>query len=234
MRNILLRVFGLAIVLLFITSCVPLAKYYVCPDGSKVLDPDKCILVEEKEEPEVREIESVTPGKEPEEEEEHVPSVISAEAQELFARITNVNSLQYSYVESPMILPKNIYYTSRDKMKIELRSKVRFTEDESYDTVYLDLIEKTGVAYCEDRDRSICPDRDKVFDVDFDDYFIETPFDWLAKVTSAELTGKSKTLEQRNAKEVSFWIGQEPGVMFLDSFFGVPLQITFKDKNYEF
>lgn len=232
-KEFLLGILCLAVLLLFVTGCVPMPRYYTCPDGSKVLNPDKCIIPEERKEPEIIEKESIFP-EEGEEEEEVVEGVISEEAQALFAKISKVNNIQFSYVESPKILPENTYYTSREKMKIDLESKVRFSKDDSYDTVYLDLITGTGVAYCENRDRGICPDRDKVFEVEFEDYFVETPFDWLGRITSAELTGRSQRIENRNAIEVNFKINGEPGVISIDSFFGVPLKVTFKDKKYEF
>ncbi|MBW2991006.1 hypothetical protein KY348_04855 [Candidatus Woesearchaeota archaeon] len=236
-KEFFLGVLGLALVLLFINGCLPVTKYYVCADGRQVLDPAKCPVIEEEEEqePEAGEDEVVLIEVEEEEEEiEDYDIFISDEAQALFDKLDKVMSLQYSYVESPDVLPENTYYTSREKMKINLDSKVRFTEKESYDTVYLDLVKKTSVAYCENRDRGTCPDKDKPFRADFDDYFIETPFDWAAKITKAELTGRSQTLENRNALEVSFEIKGKPGVMFVDSFFGIPLKMTFNDKVYEF
>jgi len=233
-KNVLLGMLGLTVVLLFLTSCIPVAKYYVCPDGSRVLNPDKCLPVFEEEEPVVIEPEPVPVIEEEEPEPEPIQPVLSEEAQALFNKFTKVTSLQYSYVESPDILPENIYYTSRDKMKIKLKTRVRFSSEESYDTVYLDLIEETAVGYCENRDRSMCPDRDKPFKVNYNDYFVETPFDWVTKITRAELTGRSQTIENRNAVVVNFEINGEAGVMFVDSFFGVPLEINFMNKKYEF
>ncbi|HHE36369.1 MAG TPA: hypothetical protein ENL16_00975 [Candidatus Woesearchaeota archaeon] len=236
-KELLLSTSVLALSLLFLSGCVPVVEYYVCPDGSKVLDPDECkpVVTEEQEEAGIIETEPV--GEEEEQEqgvEEPSESAISEEAQALFAKFNKVNSIRYAYVESPRILPENVYYVSREKMKIELKSRVKFSPEESYDTVYLDLINKEGVAYCEERDKSICPDKDKEFDVEFDDYFVETPFDWMAKITKADLTGRSQTVENRNAVEVEFEINNQPGIVYVDSFFSVPLKIIFMNKTYEF
>jgi len=54
------------------------------------------------------------------------------------------------------------------------------------------------------------------------------------EITKANLTGKSQSIEGRNAIEVMFEVKGEPGVMFVDSYFGVPLEVTFKGKKYEF
>ncbi|KYK25204.1 hypothetical protein AYK26_06315 [Euryarchaeota archaeon SM23-78] len=224
----------LAVILLFITSCVPTppTTYYVCPDGSKVLNPANCRLAEEEAEKEEEELEP-TPEAE-EEEEEFYEIIIDEKAQELFAKINKANNVQFSYVESPRVLPENTYYATRTKMKVALETKVRFSKEDSFDTVYLDLVELTAVAYCESRDKELCPDRDKAYRVAFDDYYVETPFEWLAKITKANLTGKSQSIEGRNAIEVMFEVKGEPGVMFVDSYFGVPLEVTFKGKKYEF
>jgi len=219
------------VALLFIASCVPVAQYYVCADGRKVNDPSMCTPATGGETQEEEE-----PGVQPEQPEEPKPviKIFSEEAQALLSKSSKVSSLQYGYVESPNVLPENIYYVTRDKMRIVLKTKVKFTEKDSYDTVYLGLVQRSAVAYCEDKDYQMCPDKDREFTVKFDDYFEETPFDWLDKLTKADLTGKSKTFASRNAIEVSFEIGGEPGTMFVDSFFSMPLQISFKGKSYEF
>ncbi len=216
---------------LFIASCVPVATTYICADGKKVNDPSLCTPATTKETQEEEEPEPVLP-----EEPKPVIKVFSEAAQALLSKSSKVSSVQYGYVESPMVLPENIYYVTKDKMKIVLKTKVRFTDKESYDTVYLDLVQKTAVAYCEDRNIQLCPDKDREFtvNVNFEDYYKETPFVWLDSLTKADLTGRSKTFASRNAIEVSFEINGEPGTMFVDSFFSMPLQISFKGKNYEF
>ncbi|MBN2052532.1 hypothetical protein JW756_03440 [Candidatus Woesearchaeota archaeon] len=219
---------------LIIVGCVPVARYYVCPDGKQVMKPEDCAPVqpepEEKEvitEPVVEEEEPVAPV-------EPVEKEFTEATQNLFNKFDKVTSIKYSYVESPAILPENIYYTSKDLMKIVLKTKVKFSDKESYDTVYLDLIQKKGEAYCENRDRQTCPDRDKPYTIDYNKYFVETPFDWMSKLTWANLTGKSKTIESRNAIELSFEINGEAGTMFVDSYFSTPLYISFEGNTYEF
>ena len=233
-KELFLGIIGLIVVVFFVASCVPVAKYYVCPDGSQVKNPANCPVVQDEKEQEPEEPQTIIEEIQEEIEEVFEEKIISEEAAALFSKITGVKGLQYSYVESPEVLPQNTYFTSREKMKVELKTKVRYSPDDSYDTVYLDLVEKTAVAYCENKDRQTCPDRDKAYRVEFDDYFIETPFDWLGKVTSADLTGRSQSIEQRNAAEVSFEIDEASGVMFIDAYYGVPLTITFGNKQYEF
>ena len=238
-KEFLLGVIGLAIVLLFVAGCAPVQEVFVCPDGSRVTDPDNCGPAEEaeEEEPEViepgpEEQEEEEAAEEEAEEEEKIDLDISEEAQELFDKSAKADFIQYTYVISTKTLPDNIITASRDEIKIDLANKVRFSKDEAFDTIYFDLQEKTAVAYCEDR--YICSTRDKPFDVEFDEYFVETPFHWLSKIDGAELTGRSQTVEKRIGVEVTFEINGKLGSMFVDNFFGIPLEITFDGDEYEF
>jgi hypothetical protein len=129
-------------------------------------------------------------------------------------------------------MPENVYYTTRDKMKVMLITKVKFTETDRYDTVYLDLVNQRAIAYCEDK--NVCPDRNKAMNVDYNDYFFETPFDWMLKIAKANLTGRSKTLEARKALEVNIEADGKTGIMYVDSFFSVPLSITLNGKTYDY
>lgn len=232
-KELLIGLFGLLVAVLFIVGCIPAA--YVCPDGSRVIKPGDCAPVQEEAEEEEPVIVEYEPEiiEEEEAEEEVFVTDISEDVQALFDKIVKVNILKYTYLESPDYTSEHIYYVSNDKMKIKLKNKIKF-EEEYYDAVYLDLIEKTGVAYCENTDRGVCPDKDKAHDVDFEEFIVGTPFDWIPRITKAELTGRSQRLEDRNALEMSFEIKGVSGAMFLDSFFGVPIKITFNDKEYRF
>ena len=114
------------------------------------------------------------------------------------------------------------------------RSRYKYSQDESYDTIYLDLESKTAGGHCENRDRSICPEPNKEYGVDFEKYYYKTPFEWPESITSAELTGRSEQVNGRTGIEVSFTINGEQGEMLVDSFYGVPLEIDYQDVKYEF
>jgi len=218
-----------------IVGCVPVAKLYVCADGSQVLDPSDCTAVETEqpgEEAIVIETESIE--EELEEIVTEIEEVISDAAKEILDKFTKVTTLEFSYVESPAVVPEHFYFASAEKIKVKLKTKYSFSSNEYFDTVYLNLMEKTAVAYCENNNRAVCPDSDKEFDVDFNEFVIETPFDWMKKVKSVELTGKEVFLQRKTTKEMSFDIDGQEGTMLVDAFFGLPLKITFGGKNYEF
>lgn len=245
-KELFLGILAIVVVLLFITSCVP-QKYYVCSDGSQVLDPNDCrIEMEEEtadvpvddelEEEQEEAQEEETVEEEVEEPEEQIPvdKDFSEEAQELFDKSSKANNMRYYFVPTPEFLPDNLYYVNRENMKIVLETKIRFTDENSFDTVYLDLAGKTAIAYCEDRVSGVCPDSDKSFSVDYKDYFIDSPFVWIDMIATAELTGRTRLINGRNAVEVTFTRDGDSGTMFADSFFGVPMEVSFRGENIEF
>jgi len=250
-KEFLIGIVGIIVVVLFITSCVP-QKVYVCPDGSQVLNANNCRIAkeeeledtpvdeeieeQEQEQEEVEEIEEVEEEEEEPEPEEQIPvdKDLSEEAQALFDKSAKVNNIRYYFVPTPDFLPEDLYYATREKMRITLETKVRFTQDDSYDTIYLNSVGKTAVAYCEDRDNDVCPDWDKTFDVEYKDYYIDTPFVWIDMIATAELTGRTKRINMRNAVEASFTRNGYPGTMFADSFFGVPMEVTYRGETIEF
>jgi hypothetical protein len=224
MRKSILGIITLLALALFIASCTPAAQYYICSDGRKVSDPAMCPPPVNPEQPKAQAV-----PENPVDE-----TMISEAAQKLFSNLARVSTVSFAHVESPAVLPDKVYAASRQRMKVTLMSKERFTVNDAYDTVYLDLVNKTAVAYCENRDDKVCPNRDNEYPVDFEDYFVETPFGWVDKLTKADLTNRSKTIENRDADEVLFEIDGESGVMFAARFYGLPLFVTFGGKTYEF
>ncbi len=215
------------------------SKYYICDDGTEVLEKSQCDAIAQlKEQAEnmkeyVPVIEDEVEEEEAEETEEASEELTSSEeAIALLSKFSKVKNIQFSYVYSKD-LPKNTYYVSKDKMKIKLEARFGVVSEE-YDTVYLNLENKIAFGYCENRDKDMCSDRNKAISVEFDDYFIETPFNWVEAVESVSLTGKSKTYENRNVKEMEFTRNGLKGAMFVDSFFGMPVYITLGDNIFEF
>ena len=228
-KELVLAIISLVLAGVFITSCAtaPPVKYYVCTDGRQVLDANQCALPPPKQE------EPATPPVFNEPEPENVKIILTDSAKALFDKAANVKNLQFYYVESPNKMPESHYFMSKQKMKIELMTKAKFDVYTYYDTVYLDLVNKQGIGYCEERS-GLCPDNNRIFDVNYSKYAIITPFEWLSRITWADLTGKSKLIDNRNAVEVSFKIKDNAGTMFMDSFFGIPMYVTYNSKIFEY
>lgn len=231
MRKQLFLIIGVMLLAVMLSGCM---KYYVCPDGSRAVNPSSCAeITPPTETPE--EVVVTEPTKPVETKPEPpVQKDISTDAQTLFDKSTKVTSMQFNYVKSPDPLPQSTYYITKDRMKVVLTSKTRFPPEAFFDVVYLNRMTGTATGYCENIVTSGCPDRNKAFALEFNDYVVETPLEWIAKLTKAELTTQSKMVNGRTGKEVRFEIDGNEGVMFVDSFFGLPLLISYQGDSYEF
>jgi hypothetical protein len=230
LRKEILVLLGLIVALTMIASCVPVAKYYVCSDGKKVLDASQCTQKPAEQPIETKPVET-NPLPEPAKP-AHVE--LTDDAKALFDKMQRLQTLQFYYIESPNILADNHYFMSRDKMEIVFQKKQKLDANTWYDTVYLDLAAKTAAAYCEEKNTAFCPDRNKAVEVDYKTFSIPTPIDWVTSITKANLSGQSKTLFQRQVIGVAFNIGDKAGTMFMDSYFGVPVVVTYDGKTYTY
>jgi len=234
MRKEALGIICALAVVLFIASCMPVAKYYVCADGKQVVDATQCPTVyppqgEENVPPTTTPTGAETPPETP------TGEVIPESVLNTFINTSKVTTLKYFYFESPDNNLADVYYASRDKMKRNLTSKTRFTAADLYDTVYLDLKAKTAVGYCERQTKEVCPDKNKMYAADFNKYYIKTPFDWIAEMKWANTTTRSKQIEnQFPALEVNFEINSQIGSLFMYSNKGIPLEIMFNGKTYAY
>ncbi len=227
MRKALLILLVLSVICA-LTACMPAAKYYICPDGHQVLDPKNC-----EQAPEPAETEEPT---EPVAE-EPAPVVvkdITPEAQALLDKSVKAITVSFSYFESTNPFVEDLYRVSRERMKIELKNKAVFTSSDAYDTVYYDFTGLNAFGYCERQNKDICPDRNKKIALDYDNYLVKTPFDWLKAIDKAELTGKSKMIDGSPAIEIFFESEGEQGTMFMDSFYGIPLSVNYGGVDYEY
>jgi hypothetical protein len=230
-KELFLAIISLVVVAAFITSCAtaPPVKYYVCSDGRQVLDAKQCAL------PAPPKVEPTPPPVFNESEPAPIKVILTDSVKTLFEKSAKVNDMLFYYIETPNIAPDNKYFMSRDKMKIELMKKVILDPSNQFDTIYLDLVGKTGWAYCEERSPAgLCPDRNKIYDVDYNTYMIITPFEWIKRITWADVTGKSKSLYQRTAVEVTFKIKDTEGSMWVDGYWGIPMYVTYNGNTFDY
>ena len=106
-----------------------------------------------------------------------VASELSEDVKELLKKADSVNSLEYSYqnsIEDGKAYYSHVYIVG-DKMKQEVNfKKSSYAAGTKYDTIYVNLKEKTIEGYCEDED---CDDRNALIPVEYSDFIMETPFD---------------------------------------------------------
>ena len=188
---------------LLVASC---NTKYVCVDGSTVANPEACPTVPE-------------PSAE----------VISAEIEQLLSKSKNVESMSYDYkrVEKPLERPVNVWI-KKLIVKQELIVQTDVINKNVMDTIIFDTAAHTANAYCESR--NYCLKTGDAGTVDYDQYYIKTPLDWIDGITSAEKISEAKigdrTVWQLRTKDgVSLWV---------DTYYGVPLRVDFGSERHEF
>lgn len=229
----------LAITTLLFAACVPVATMYVCPDGSSVSDAAQCkAQVSETEKDTAPSSSTTKPAETPAAPTETDAVVkdkeLTPDAKALLDKIAKVTTVKFNYYTSSDPTVQDKYVVSKYRMKVELVNKVFFTPKELYDTIYLDFRNQDAAGYCERQSSETCPDKDKRYAVSYDDYKIRTPFQWYDAIEEASLTGRSKQLEGKTAKELSFKADGVEGKIWVDSYYGIPLEVEHAGETYKF
>ena len=144
-----------------------------------------------------------------------------------------VTSYAYTYRGLPDRAMELSFSVRADKIKVELPFQTVVTPGTNYDTIFLDTMEQTGVAYCREESLNRCPDPERVFQVQYDTYFRRTPYQWLKLVTYAEETG-SAAIDGRQTIRLTADIEGKQTLLFLDTFYGLPLKVEQGEDIYEF
>lgn len=187
--------------------------------------PEEGTPIEKQELEEVIEEEVEEPVEEVPEEKE-----MSLEVKELLGIADEkVQSLRYSYKgpETDESLYKFVMKGNNVKYVLDPPNKPIDAYEDAYDTIYLDTELKTAQAYCDDRK---CKVKGKKADLGYDEVYIWTPLDWLDNIEFAEKVGE-ELIDRRNTWKLST---KNLGTMWVDSFFGVPLQVEFDENKYQF
>jgi hypothetical protein len=157
-----------------------------------------------------------------------VKKVISIEVKKLLD-ITGkeVQSLRYKYKGPETNDFFYDFFVKGNKIKYIL-SPTHFIDvmEDEYDAIYIDKELKTAFAYC---DNQKCYRKGKKAVLDYDEVYISTPLDWHNNIESAEKLG-----EEVLGKRATWKIAANSFTVWLDTFFGVPLQVEFAGNMYEF
>jgi len=140
---------------------------------------------------------------------------------------TKLKSYSYSYKAPGATLHHKIYVKD-NKIRITLPEFVSTKDDEHYDTIYLDTKDKKAEAYCIDC-RHLQLENQKAKDLDYDESYIDTVIDWLAKVNETNKIG-GLTIESRESSIFQTNIGE----ITVEHYYGFLYQIKQGDKVWEF
>ncbi len=144
-------------------------------------------------------------------------------------KLKNIN---YEHRRFPDNQELHIISILGDKIVYVLPESQAFFKDEYFDTVYMDLSEKSAVAYCEHKGDQKCPSPNKEFKVEFEDYIGMIIYDgWIDKIlrgTDYVNRGKEQLDSGSGKRDVYVFDIDIIGVshrISVDLFSGIPMKI---------
>jgi len=181
-------------------------------------------------------VESTEPAEEPVETAPEEIEEIQAEEQitkipndvkEILEKGKKLKSYFYNYKSPESDLAYGIYVKA-NKIRIDPPEIVNIGGGRFYNKIYLDTEQKTAEAYC--KGYSDCGNNlGKITDLTYEDAYIETPIDWLEKVTEAELLDE-RQVEGRDA----IYIKTNIGNTIVESYYGFLYNLEDNNKKWEF
>ena len=235
MKKLALIITLLMMVSLFLTACGGETELttVVEDEGAPVAEEETVELPPAPEEPAVEVIETEEEVIETEEEEEDDMGSITGEAvvvsgcmdpaiQDLVDKAKDVDELHYMLRETPYLRKESEFFVKDEKMKIILPEPPAFIRGEYFNAVYLDTDTKEAIAYCEDRKR--CDDYNEPFIVEYDDYYRQTPMDWVLTLGCAENIG-TETMYNRDVVVAEYEKDGKTNRMWLYNYYGVASQV---------
>jgi len=152
---------------------------------------------------------------------------IPNDIKEILEKGTKLSSYSYNYKGSDSDLEYEIYVKG-NKIKIVPPEIINADGGKFYNTIYLDTEEKTAEAYC--TSYSNCGvNLGKIKDLNYETEYIETPLDWIKKVTEAQPID-DRQVEGRKAVYIQTNIGK----LTIESFYGFLYKIEDNKNKWEF
>ena len=197
------------VILTYIVACAPAQKpQYKSPPGDTKPSTDKQTVQE-------------PPAVEPQ-------SSISPEVQELLNKYkAKLRSISYKYKGPETADNFHNFYVKGDKIKYLPWLAIKtLDKPESYDSVFVDKTARTIQTYCL---AAYCTYKGKKSELSYADAYIKTIFDWLEGITEAEKLGE-EVIDDRSTWKIQ----TNNGVLWVDTFYGIPLKVESFGKNYRF
>lgn len=153
---------------------------------------------------------------------------VSREVKEVLERReSRVKNIFYKY-KGPQT-GDNFYdfYIKGNKIKYNPYLEIKtLDQPDSYDTIFIDKDTKTAASYCM---AAYCTYQGKKQDLNYDDAYISTIFDWVTGLAYAEKVGE-EVIDDRN----TWKLDTDKGILWVDTFYGIPLKIESSGKFYRF
>ena len=140
---------------------------------------------------------------------------------------TKVQSIYYKYRGPETGNSLYEFYVKDNRIKyIPAREIQSLDQEDSYDTIFIDKIGSTAQSYCL---AAYCRYQGQKANLNFDKYYILTPFDWLSGITQAKKVGE-EVIDDRSTWKIE----TNKGILWVDIFYGIPLKAEYGDKTYRY
>ncbi|MDP3765288.1 MAG: hypothetical protein Q8R04_02145 [Nanoarchaeota archaeon] len=153
---------------------------------------------------------------------------VSAEVKELLDKSkTRVRSIYYKYKGPETGNSFYEFYAKDAKIKYLPALEIKSLDAvDSYDTIFIDKTAKTAVSYCV---AYYCKYKGKKQDLNYDDVYISTVLDWVSSLTSTKKVGE-EVIDDRSTWKIE----TNKGILWVDTFYGIPLKVESSGKTYRF
>lgn len=147
--------------------------------------------------------------------------------QELQAKGLDNTNYRFTYMRLPDGRAETQYEVRNNLVRVEPRMPSTRSVD-SIDTVYLNVETREAVGYCERGGINTCQNRDKIADVNFDEYYVELPHEVLARLDNGE---RIRTMTYRNhvSEVIRSYLDNQQATITIHQFRGTPLKVEFAD-----
>ncbi len=153
--------------------------------------------------------------------------VIPDDVVEIIKKSEKVKSIYYKYSGPETGTDLYEFFVKGLNIKYEPARKTKSLDmPEAYDSIFISKEAKTAMSYCAD---ATCKYPGKKEDLSYDEEYILTPFDWLNSIKNA-----TKVSEQRIDNRNTWKISTNAGMVWIDTFYGVPLQVEANGNAYNF
>ncbi len=151
---------------------------------------------------------------------------ISPDVSNLLNKSTKIRSISYRYKGPETADFLYDFYVKDQRIKYSpVKGTKYFEEQDSYNYIFIDRAEKTAQSYCLD----VCTYPGKKNDLNYDASYILTVFDWIDGFAKAEKVGE-EVIDDR-----STWkLDTSKGILWVDTFYGIPLKAESNGKVYRF
>ncbi len=153
---------------------------------------------------------------------------VSAEVRDLLARSpARVQSIFYKYKGTETADNFHDFYIKGAKIKYNPHLPIKtLDKPESYDSIFIDRVAGTAQSYCM---AAYCTYKGKKHDLKYEDAYIQTVFDWVANLTTTKKVGE-EVIDSRSTWKIE----TNKGFLWIDTFYGIPLQVESGGNIYKF